>query len=66
MSWLNRICELHICLAAVYLLKMGARIYCNNGHLLCFRWLELHVESRKVSGQTKLAVPNNRHEHHQT
>jgi hypothetical protein len=33
----------------------------NNGHLLCFRWLEPHVEPRKVSGQTKLAVPNNRH-----
>jgi hypothetical protein len=27
---------------------------------------ELHVESRKVFGQTKLAVPNNRHQHRQT
>jgi hypothetical protein len=34
----------------------------DNGYLLCFRWLELLVEPRKVSGQTKLAVPNNRHQ----
>jgi hypothetical protein len=33
----------------------------NNGHLLCFRWLEPRVEPRKVSGQTMPAVPNNRH-----
>jgi hypothetical protein len=33
-----------------------------NGYLLCFRWLELLVEPRKVSGQTKLAVPSNRHQ----
>jgi hypothetical protein len=32
----------------------------DNGYLLCFRWLELLVEPRKVSGQTKLAVPSNR------
>jgi hypothetical protein len=34
----------------------------DNGYLLCFRWLELLVEPRRVSGQTKLAVPNNRHQ----
>jgi hypothetical protein len=34
----------------------------DNGYLICFRWLEPHVEPRKVSGQTKLAVPNNRHQ----
>jgi hypothetical protein len=34
----------------------------DNGHLLCFRWLELLVETRKVSGQTKLAVLSNRHQ----
>jgi hypothetical protein len=32
----------------------------DNGYLLCFRWLELLVEPRKVFGQTKLAVPSNR------
>jgi hypothetical protein len=37
----------------------------DNGYLLCFRWLELLVEPRRVSGQTKLAVPNNRHQPHQ-
>jgi hypothetical protein len=31
----------------------------DNGYLLCFRWLELLVEPRKVSGQTKLAVLSN-------
>jgi hypothetical protein len=34
----------------------------DNGYLLCFRWLELLVEPRRVFGQTKLAVPNNRHQ----
>jgi hypothetical protein len=28
----------------------------NYGHLLCFRWLELHVEPRKVSGQNLVEV----------
>jgi hypothetical protein len=37
----------------------------DNGHLLCLSWLELHVEPRKVSDQTKLAVPSNRHQPHQ-
>jgi hypothetical protein len=37
----------------------------DDGYLLCFRWLELHVEPRKVSGQTKLAVPSNCHQPHQ-
>jgi hypothetical protein len=37
----------------------------DNGYLLGFRWLELLVEPRKVSGQTKLAVLNNRHWPHQ-
>jgi hypothetical protein len=37
----------------------------NNGHLLCFRWLEPRVEPRKVSGQIRPAVPNNRHHHPQ-
>jgi hypothetical protein len=32
----------------------------DNGYLLCFRWFELLVEPRRVSGQTKLAVPSNR------
>jgi hypothetical protein len=32
----------------------------DNGYLLCFRWLELLVEPRKVFGQTNLAVPSNR------
>jgi hypothetical protein len=34
----------------------------DNGYLLCFRWLELLMEPRKVSEQTKLAVPNNHHQ----
>jgi hypothetical protein len=37
----------------------------DNGYLLCFRWLELLVEPRKVFGQTKLVVPSNRHQPHQ-
>jgi hypothetical protein len=37
----------------------------DNGYLLCFSWLELLVEPRKVSGPTKLAVPSNRHQPHQ-
>jgi hypothetical protein len=28
-----------------------------------FRWLALRVELLKVSGQTRLAVPNSRHHH---
>jgi hypothetical protein len=34
----------------------------DNGYLLCFRWLELLVEPRKVFGQIRLAVPSNRHQ----
>jgi hypothetical protein len=34
----------------------------DNGYLLCFRWLELLMEPRRVSGQTKLAAPSNRHQ----
>jgi hypothetical protein len=34
----------------------------DNGYLLCFRWLELPVEPRKVSDQTKLAVLSNHHQ----
>jgi hypothetical protein len=37
----------------------------HNGYLLYFRWLELLVEPRRVSIQTKLAVPSNRHQPHQ-
>jgi hypothetical protein len=29
----------------------------DNGYLLCFRWLELLVEPRKVSGQTTQQPP---------
>jgi hypothetical protein len=35
----------------------------DNGYLLCFRWLELLTEPRKVSGQIRLVVPSNRHRH---
>jgi hypothetical protein len=30
-----------------------------------FRWLALRVELLKVSGQTRLTIPNNRHHHPQ-
>jgi hypothetical protein len=35
----------------------------DNGYLLCFRWLELLAEPRKVSGQIKPAVLSNHHHH---
>jgi hypothetical protein len=35
----------------------------DNGYLLCFRWMELLAEPRKVSGQIRLAVLSNRHHH---
>jgi hypothetical protein len=35
----------------------------DNGYFLCFRWLELLVEPRKVSGQIRLAVLSNHHRH---
>jgi hypothetical protein len=38
----------------------------DNGYLLCFRWLELLVEPRRVSDRTKLAVLSNRHQSRQT
>jgi hypothetical protein len=35
----------------------------DNGYLLCFRWWELLVEPRKVSGQIRPVDPSNRHRH---
>jgi hypothetical protein len=35
----------------------------NDGHLLCFTWLEPRAEPRKVSGQIRPAVLNNHHHH---
>jgi hypothetical protein len=35
----------------------------DNGYLLCFRWLELLAEPRKVSGQIRPAVLSNHHRH---
>jgi hypothetical protein len=35
----------------------------DNRYLLCFRWLELLVEPRKVSGQIRPVDPSNRHRH---